>query len=79
MRRDSNVAVSRFTGRIQRLFVPRFYHDRRNTNFLRGLTFVGEKKEIDEIGFSGMEILGRKLYKYSRKGDQYTRNIHPKI
>ena len=25
-----------------------------------------------------MEILGRKLYKYSRKGDQYTRNIHPK-
>ena len=41
---DSNVAVSRFAGRIQRLFVLRFYDDRRNTNFLRGLTFVGEKK-----------------------------------
>ena len=25
-----------------------------------------------------MKILGRKLYEYSRKGDQYTRNIHPK-
>ena len=44
---DNNVAVSRFTGRIQRLFVLPFYHDRRNTNFLRGFTFVGEKKEID--------------------------------
>ena len=51
MRRDSNIAVSRFTGRIQRHFVPRFYHDRRNSNFRRGLTFVGEKKEIDEVGF----------------------------
>ena len=47
LRWDNNVAVSRFTGRIQRLFVPRFYQDRRNTNFLRGFTFVGEKKEID--------------------------------
>ena len=76
--RDSNIAVSRFTGRIQRFFVPRFYHDRRNTNFLRlFLTFVGEKKEIDEIGFFDAKF-GRKLYEYSRKGDQNTRNIHPK-
>ena len=77
MRRDSNIAVSRFTGRIQRHFVPRFYHDRRNSNFRRGLTFVGEKKEIDEVGFFDSKF-GRKLYEHSRKGDQNTRNIHPK-
>ena len=77
MQRDSNIAVSRFTGRIQSHFVPRFYHDRRNTNFRRGLTFVGEKKEIDEVGFFDSKF-GRKPYEYLRKGDQNTRNIHPK-
>ena len=41
-----------FNGRVQRLFVPRFYHDRRNINFLRELKFKGEKKEIDEKYFS---------------------------
>ena len=51
MRRDSNTSVRRITGRIQRLFFPRFYHDRRDTNFLKGLTFVGEKNSITEIGF----------------------------
>ena len=50
--RDSNIAVSRFTGRIQRFFVPRFYHDRRNTSFLRlFLTFVGEKKKLMKLVF----------------------------
>ena len=44
LRRDSNISVRRITGRIQRLFAPRFYHDRKNTHFLRGLKFVGEKK-----------------------------------
>ena len=77
MQRDSNIAVSRFTGRIQSHFIPWFYHDRRNTNFRRGLTFVGEKKEIDEVGFFDSKF-GRKPYEYSRKGDQNTRNIHPK-
>ena len=38
----------RFTDRIQRVFVPRFYHDRKDTNFLKGLIYVGEKTEIDE-------------------------------
>ena len=78
LRRDSNISVRRITGRIQRLFAPRFYHDRKNTHFLRGLKFVGEKKEIDEIGFSDTKILGRKLYEYSRNGDQWTRSIHPR-
>ena len=41
-----------FNGRAQRLFVPRFYHDRRNINFLRELKFKDEKKETDEKYFS---------------------------
>ena len=40
-----------FNGRAQRLFVPRFNHDRRNISFLRELKFKGEKKEIDEKYF----------------------------
>ena len=58
-------AVTRFTNRIIRLFVPKFYHDRKDTNFLKGLQFVGEKSDIDEFGFSEFSpILGRKLYEY---------------
>ena len=58
-------AVTRFTNRIIRIFVPKFYHDRKDTTFLRGLQFVGEKSEIDEAGFSEFSsILGRKLYEY---------------
>ena len=45
-----------FNGRAQRLFVPRFYHDRRNINFLRELKFKGEKKEIDEKYFSEEKV-----------------------
>ena len=36
--------VLRFTDRIQRLFVLEFYHDRKDTNFLKGLIYIGEKK-----------------------------------
>ena len=58
-------AVTRFTNRIIRIFVPKFYHDRKDTTFLRGLQFVGEKSEIDEAGFSEFSsILVRKLYEY---------------
>ena len=41
----------RFTDRINRLFVLRFYHDRRNVNFLKGLVYIGTKREIDEFFF----------------------------
>ena len=54
-----------FNGRVKRLFVPRFYHDRRNINFLRELKIKSEKKEIDEIGFSEEKLFGRKLYEYA--------------
>ena len=43
--------VLRFTDRIQRLFVPKFYHDRKDKNVLKDLKYIGEKKEIDEKYF----------------------------
>ena len=63
--------ILRFTDRLQRLFVPRFYRDRRNTtSFLKRLRYVGEKKEIDEKYFSEQGTgLGRKLYEYRIGGD----------
>ena len=60
-----------FNGRVQRLFVPQFYHDRRNINFLREFKFKGEKKEIDEIDFSEEKLLGRKLYEYALEGNYF--------
>ena len=43
--------VLRFTDIIQRLFVPKFYHDRKDENFLKDLIYIGKKKEIDEKYF----------------------------
>ena len=56
--------VVRYTSRIHRLFVPKFYHDRNDTNFLQGLKYVGEKNKIDEKNFSEIAEFGRKLYEY---------------
>ena len=44
--------------------MPKYYHDRRRTNFLKNLKFVGEKPEINKNYFRENEILGRKLYEY---------------
>ena len=41
-----NNLTRKFNGRVQRLFVPRFYHDRLNINFLRELKFTGKKKKL---------------------------------
>ena len=41
--KDSNILFKVFKNRIQRLLVPRFFHDRRQTNFLKDLIFIGEK------------------------------------
>ena len=60
-------SIVRYTNRIKRLFVTRFYHDRKDRNFLKGLVYVGEKPEIDEIDFSALPVLGRKLYEYQIK------------
>ena len=36
--------VLRFTNKMQRLFVPKFYHERKDKNFLKGLIYTDEKK-----------------------------------
>ena len=56
--------ILRFTKKIQRIFVLKFYHDRKGINFLIGLAYVGEKTEIDEERFNEPPILGRTLYEY---------------
>ena len=71
--------VLRFADRIQRLFVPEFYHDRKNTNFLKGLTYIGKKKETDERYFFEGPLLGRKLYEYQiNRNNKRPLNIHPR-
>ena len=69
--KDGNILIKRFTGRIQRLFVPRFYHDRTNTNFLKGLKYIDEKNIINEKGFCEFNEIGRKLYEYRRNTNDY--------
>ena len=55
-------AVLRFTNKIQRLFVPKFYHERKDKIFFKGLIYIGEKKEIDERYFyEDGTSLGRRL------------------
>ena len=62
--KDSNIKIKIFQDRIQRLFVPRFFHYRRQTNFLKYMRFVGQKPYINEPQFSKFKPLGRKLYEY---------------
>ena len=50
--------VLRFADRIKRLFVPEFYHDRKNTNFLKGLTYIGKKKKLmKDISLRGLYLV----------------------
>ena len=60
----SSQSIVRYTDRIKRLFVTKFYQDRKDPNFLKGLVYVGEKPGIDEIGFNQLPVLGRKFHKY---------------
>ena len=54
--------------KIQRLYVPKFFHDRKKTNFLKELNFVGVYDKIDRVGFSEFpDVFGRKLYEYRKK------------
>ena len=47
------------------IFIPKFYHDKRNTNFLKFLSCVGEYRP----GNSHCKFpqIGRKLYEYKKK------------
>ena len=71
-------AVLRCTERILRLFVPEFYHNRRDKNFLKNLIYIGEKKEIDKKYFyEEGTSLGRRLYEYQiDKNNKRPLNIH---
>ena len=62
--KDSNSLIKKFNNRIQKLFVPRFYHDRRQTNFLKDMRFVGEYPKINESSFCKFKSIGRRLYEY---------------
>ena len=54
--------------KIQRLYVSKFFHDRKKTNFLKELNFVGVYDKIDRVGFSEFpDVFGRKLYEYRKK------------
>ena len=54
--------------KIERLFVPKFYHDRNTVNFLKELQFVDEFDTTDKIRLSEIPaVFGRKLYEYRTK------------
>ena len=40
---DPSNGIRRYTNRIQWLFVPKSFHDRKDNNFHKHLAFVGEK------------------------------------
>ena len=64
---------------MQRLLVPKFYHNRKDSNFLQGLIYIGEKKEIDEKYFYETPLLGRKLYEYRvGKNNARPKSFHPR-
>ena len=58
--------VIRYTDKVKRLFVTKFYHDRKDTNILKTLKYVGKKDKVDEINFSEINEFGRKLYEYNK-------------
>ena len=62
--KDSDFLVKKFNDRIQKLFVPRFYHDRRQTNFLKDMRFVGEYPKINESSFCKFKSIERRFSEY---------------
>ena len=52
--------------RIGKLFVSKFYHDRKHNNVFKNLKFVGEIDKIDKDDFTKVEEFGRKLYEYNK-------------
>ena len=74
--KDSNFKIKKFNDRIQKLFVPRFYHDRRQTNFLKDMRFVGEYPKINESSFCKFKSIGRRLYEY-RPTTQKIKEFNP--
>ena len=57
-----------YENKVGCIFIPKFYHDKRNTNFLKFLSCVGEYRP----GNSRCKFpqIGRKLYEYKKKQKQ---------
>ena len=60
--RDENTFIL-YKYRIHRLFVPKFFHDRRNTNFLKKLRYIREHKPKNKILTEPVNF-GRRHFEY---------------
>ena len=55
-----------YQSRVRDLFVPKFYHDRASTNFLKYLTYLGEIKPENSNSEFKHPGIGRKYYSYKK-------------
>ena len=62
--KDSSFLIKKFSNSIQKLFVPKFYLDRRQKNFLKDMRFVGKYPKINESSFCRFKAIGRQLYEH---------------
>ena len=53
-----------YENKVGHIFVPKFYHDKRGTNFLKFLSYVGEYGLDNSL--CEFSQIGRKLYKYKK-------------
>ena len=64
MLRDSNLKIRLFRKILSNLYVPKFFHDKRQTIFLKDLKFVEVKEPENNTFFSKSKSIGRRLYRY---------------
>ena len=64
MLRDSNLKIKFFRNILSNLYVPKFFHDKIQTNFLKDLKFVEVKEPENNTFFSKSKSIGRRLYPY---------------
>ena len=65
--RASDFIIVCYNKKIQRLFVPKFYHERSSKNNSKTLKFIGEWDAIDKVNFSEFpNEFGRKVYEYQK-------------
>ena len=62
-----------FSSKIGRAFVPKFFNEKRERNFLKHLLYIGEHGP-DKTRCEYPEV-GRKYYKYKKSTDMSTKSI----
>ena len=67
MRPIIDLEVDVYQSRVGRLFVPKFYHDRASTNFLKHLIYLGEVKQENSKNELQYPNIGRKYYSYKKR------------